>query len=287
MSATWRKERSTVETNEIMNTAAHRSESWCWCQLLSHVLMLVLAQLVCGRPNSSLHESHNQTEITYVPELPNLWTRPPSPVQSVYRQSRDIKEKNYVGYLVRMFVCLYVCFVIHLTKTSVVIQSNENWWIMKGKRCWKMLSSPSLSFYLAFATRDWENLPGRDSKRTPPEYKSEALLLEPASSVHVDLGVDVTIILKWIIYINIQWTCWFYKRLRISWLTEWLMVKLGTPWWPIGLWYVEAPTFCRKSARRRRWGRQPYAPAGRPAALYPQEDSWCSFLLEAESTPGP
>jgi hypothetical protein len=26
----------------------------------------------------------------------------------------------------------------------------------------------------------------------------------------------------------------------------------------------------------------PYA----PAALYPQEDSWYSFLLEAESTPG-
>jgi hypothetical protein len=24
----------------------------------------------------------------------------------------------------------------------------------------------------------------------------------------------------------------------------------------------------------------------RPAALYPQEDSWYSFLLEAESTPG-
>jgi hypothetical protein len=33
MSATWRKERSTVETNEIMKTAAHRSESWCWRQL--------------------------------------------------------------------------------------------------------------------------------------------------------------------------------------------------------------------------------------------------------------
>jgi hypothetical protein len=30
MSATWRKERSTVGTNEIMKTAAHRSESWCW-----------------------------------------------------------------------------------------------------------------------------------------------------------------------------------------------------------------------------------------------------------------
>jgi hypothetical protein len=25
----------------------------------------------------------------------------------------------------------------------------------------------------------------------------------------------------------------------------------------------------------------------RPAALYPQEDLWYSFLLEAESTPGP
>jgi hypothetical protein len=33
MSATWRKERSTVETNEILKTAAHRSESWCWRQL--------------------------------------------------------------------------------------------------------------------------------------------------------------------------------------------------------------------------------------------------------------
>jgi hypothetical protein len=28
---------------------------------------------------------------------------------------------------------------------------------------------------------------------------------------------------------------------------------------------------------------QPYA----PAALYPQEDFWYSFLIEAESTPGP
>jgi hypothetical protein len=25
----------------------------------------------------------------------------------------------------------------------------------------------------------------------------------------------------------------------------------------------------------------------RPVALYPQEDSWYSFLLKAESTPGP
>jgi hypothetical protein len=38
----------------------------------------------------------------------------------------------------------------------------------------------------------------------------------------------------------------------------------------------------RYSAHRWRRGRQPYA----PAAFYPQEDSWCLFLLEAESTPG-
>jgi hypothetical protein len=57
MSATWLKERSIVETNEITKSAAHRSESWCWLitneailRILSHVLMLVLAQLVCSRP---------------------------------------------------------------------------------------------------------------------------------------------------------------------------------------------------------------------------------------------
>jgi hypothetical protein len=55
------------------------------------------------------------------------------------------------------------------------------------------------------------------------------------------------------------------------------------PWRPIRLWDVEAPTFSRQSAHRWRWGCQPYA----PAALYPQGDSWYSFLLEAESTTGP
>jgi hypothetical protein len=34
---------------------------------------------------------------------------------------------------------------------------------------------------------------------------------------------------------------------------------------------------------RWQWGCQPHM----PTALYPQEDSWYSFLLEAESTPGP
>jgi hypothetical protein len=38
----------------------------------------------------------------------------------------------------------------------------------------------------------------------------------------------------------------------------------------------------RHSAHRWRQGCQPYA----PAAFYPQEASWYSFLLEAELTPG-
>jgi hypothetical protein len=39
----------------------------------------------------------------------------------------------------------------------------------------------------------------------------------------------------------------------------------------------------RHSTHWWRQGCQPYA----PAAIYPQEDSWYSFLSEAESTPGP
>jgi hypothetical protein len=53
---------------------------------------------------------------------------------------------------------------------------------------------------------------------------------------------------------------------------------------------VKAPTLLRQAANRWRQGCQPYA----PAALYPQvsllfffKDSWYSFLLEAESNPGP
>jgi hypothetical protein len=39
----------------------------------------------------------------------------------------------------------------------------------------------------------------------------------------------------------------------------------------------------RYSVHRWRQGCQPYA----LAAFYPQKDSWYSFLLEGESTPGP
>jgi hypothetical protein len=40
--------------------------------------------------------------------------------------------------------------------------------------------------------------------------------------------------------------------------------------------------FSRYLAQSLRWGCQPYA----PATLYPQEDSWYPFLLEAESPQG-
>jgi hypothetical protein len=50
-----------------------------------------------------------------------------------------------------------------------------------------------------------------------------------------------------------------------------------TRWRRIGLW-----DFSRQSAHTWRWGCQLYS----PVALYPQEDFWYSFLLEAESSPG-
>jgi hypothetical protein len=55
------------------------------------------------------------------------------------------------------------------------------------------------------------------------------------------------------------------------------------PWRSIGFWDVEDLTFSRQSASRWRWGWRPYS----LDALYPKEDSWYSFLLEAEWTPGP
>jgi hypothetical protein len=56
-----------------------------------------------------------------------------------------------------------------------------------------------------------------------------------------------------------------------------LKLSLYRPWRPIGLWDVEAPTFSRQSAHT--WW-QDYQLCV-PAAFYPQEDSWYSFLSEA------
>jgi hypothetical protein len=46
---------------------------------------------------------------------------------------------------------------------------------------------------------------------------------------------------------------------------------------------VKAPTFSDIRLTDGDKVVSPYA----PAAFYPQKDSWYSFLLEAESTPGP
>jgi hypothetical protein len=51
---------------------------------------------------------------------------------------------------------------------------------------------------------------------------------------------------------------------------------------PQGCETSRLPHFPRQSAHKWRWVCQPYA----TVALQPQEDSWYSFLLEAESTPG-
>jgi hypothetical protein len=69
--------------------------------------------------------------------------------------------------------------------------------------------------------------------------------------------------------VNYYWRCKNYPYNR--------------PWRPGLLWDVKASTFYRQSAHRWRWGCPPHA----PAALYHQEDSWYTFLLETESTPVP
>jgi hypothetical protein len=56
-------------------------------------------------------------------------------------------------------------------------------------------------------------------------------------------------------------------------------LSLYRPWRPLGLREVKAPTF---SDIRLIDGGKVIGPA-----FYPQEDSWYSFLLEAEPTPGP
>jgi hypothetical protein len=55
-------------------------------------------------------------------------------------------------------------------------------------------------------------------------------------------------------------------------------LSLYRPWRPLGLREVEAPTF---SDIRLTDGGKVVSPT------HPQEDPWYSFLLEAESTPGP
>jgi hypothetical protein len=78
-----------------------------------------------------------------------------------------------------------------------------------------------------------------------------------------------------------------HSKMLTNWKSSLILKKkscpCNRPWRPIGLWDVKDLTFSRQSAHRWGWGGQPHA----LATLYPQEDSWYSFLSEAESTPGP
>jgi hypothetical protein len=65
-------------------------------------------------------------------------------------------------------------------------------------------------------------------------------------------------------------------------ITNKVQLSSYRPWRPIGLPQVDAPTF---SDIRLIDGGKFVSPMCRPL-FYPQEVSWYSFLLEAESTPG-
>jgi hypothetical protein len=69
----------------------------------------------------------------------------------------------------------------------------------------------------------------------------------------------------------------FHIRIKIK-------VSLCRPWRLLGLPEVEAPTF---SDSRLTDGGKVVSLTRRPPFNTPQENSWYSFLLEAESTPGP
>jgi hypothetical protein len=67
-------------------------------------------------------------------------------------------------------------------------------------------------------------------------------------------------------------------------LTDAQLGQLYRCWRVLGLREVEAPTF--PDIRLTEGGEAVSLTRGLDA-LYPHEDSWYSFLLEAESTPGP
>jgi hypothetical protein len=77
----------------------------------------------------------------------------------------------------------------------------------------------------------------------------------------------------------------FSRRVMQDYGSVGIKVKLSLyrPWRTLGMQEVETPTF--SGIRLTDGGKdcQHYA----PATIYPQEDSWYWFLLEAESTPGP
>jgi hypothetical protein len=107
--------------------------------------------------------------------------------------------------------------------------------------------------------------PEGHSNQAPPEYKSR-----PPYSLTSEVITD------YIQKNNSELQTRHEYRVTLSYPCE-------RPCRPTELWDVQARTFSRQSVHRWQWGCQPCV----PAALYPQEDSWYSFLLKAESIPGP
>jgi hypothetical protein len=70
--------------------------------------------------------------------------------------------------------------------------------------------------------------------------------------------------------------CWDIRLFYILLFIYNQSYRCNRLWRPIRLPDVEAPIFSRQSTPRWRWGWRPYE----PAAFYPLEDSWYSFLLE-------
>jgi hypothetical protein len=66
-----------------------------------------------------------------------------------------------------------------------------------------------------------------------------------------------------------------------SWWVKRKSYPCKRPWRPIGLWEIDAPTFCRQSTHGWRWGFQPYA----PAALY--SPGRCMVLISVRGSVDP
>jgi hypothetical protein len=98
------------------------------------------------------------------------------------------------------------------------------------------------------------------------------MLLQNTGLIILCLDMATYTIKFTVIFLSSNWHGCLLTQNKESWF---LMVKLSRnrPWRPRWLFDVEAPTFFIQSTHR--W-----------LPFTPQEDSWYSFLLEAESTPG-
>jgi hypothetical protein len=121
MSATWRKERSTVETNEIMKTAAHRSEAWCWRKFLSlcRVFWCLSWRSWCAAALRHELFSASQTLRSWVRIPLNAW----------------------------MSVCIYSVFVLSYVQVAALRRadpsSKESYRLCIGSRNWNSGQGPT------------------------------------------------------------------------------------------------------------------------------------------------